>query len=81
MTLWKTDHGWRYRFQMQGQRYGKSGYRTKREAADAEAAHKKAVKKSTQTQAATDFRIIASEYLDRAHSHFPGLRKTYLLMP
>ena len=55
--------------------YGKSGYKTKREAADAEAAHKRAVKKSVQTQAVTDFRIVASEYLDLAERKFA--QKTY----
>ena len=65
MTLWKTAHGWRYRFQMRGKRYGKSGFKTKRAAAEAEAAKKREVKKQlTQATSVTDFKAIAYEYLD-----------------
>ncbi|HCY85371.1 MAG TPA: site-specific integrase [Desulfobacteraceae bacterium] len=75
MTLWKEGDKWRYRFQMYGDRHGKSGFRTKREAAEEEAAHRRRLKKQAQTPAVTDFRLIASEYLDLAERKFA--KKTY----
>ena len=45
MTLYKTDHGYRYDFTKNGERYTKSGFKTKKEAAQAEAQRKKDAKK------------------------------------
>jgi integrase len=67
---------------MGGERYGKSGYKTKREAADAEAAHKRKIKKqSRQTITVTDFKTIAYEYLDlskRKHALKTYKQKTFV---
>ena len=75
MTLYKTDRGYRFHFQYQGRRYTGSGFKTKREAARAEAKKRERVKKEVSIQTATDFKTIANEYLDiseRKHA-----KKTY----
>ena len=45
MTQWKHQNKWRYEFTVKGVRYGDSGYSTKREAKEAEAEHRKRLKK------------------------------------
>ncbi len=72
MTLWKTEYGYRYRFQVNGHRYTKSGFKTKREAEAAQAKRRKEVKRGerNKTTSDTDFRTIAREYLDLAQRKF-----------
>lgn len=71
MTLYKTEYGYRYDFTRNGQRYTKSGFKTKHAAAEAEAKHKRQVKKyQFTTLSDTDFRSIAHEYLDLAERKY-----------
>jgi integrase len=76
MTLYKTAYGWRYHFQMNGERFSKSGFDTKKVAASAEAERKKQVKKQArQIIRDTDFKSVAYDYLDLAIRKFAD--KTY----
>lgn len=76
MTLYKTEFGYRYDFTRNGQRYTKSGFKTKQNAAEAEAKHKRQLKKlQFKTVTGTDFRTVAYEYLDLAKRKFA--EKTY----
>lgn len=70
MPLWKTAHGWRYQFQRNGERHSGSGFKTKKEAASEQAAHKKRIEKEEKIPIATDFRTVANDYLDFAERAF-----------
>lgn len=49
MTVWKFRDTWRYEFRVRGVRYGGNGYPTKREANEAEAEHRKRLKRRKPT--------------------------------
>lgn len=73
MPSWKTKWGWRYRFQMDGEFYGKSGFRTKRESEAAEAAQRKALKLakiSGPEPQKSGFASLAIEYLEWGKRRF-----------
>jgi integrase len=66
MSLFKTPAGvWRYHFQHEGTRYTKSGFHSKKEAREAEAAHRAALQKGSQpVPNDLDLLTLAEEYLD-----------------
>lgn len=74
MTSYKAGKVWRYDFMMNGDRHTKSGFKTKTDAKEAEAAERKRLKSARKTDG-TDFKTIAYEYLDLAQRKFAD--KTY----
>lgn len=76
MPLYKTVNGWRYEFQLNGVRYTKSGFKTKREATTHREKERKRIKKELkEAPADTAFKEIANQYLDYAQRKF--VEKTY----
>jgi len=72
MGCYREGRVWRYEFQLQGQRYTRSGFRTKGEAVAAREAHRKEVKTQTLTDTVSEpsFRDVANEYLDYSQRRF-----------
>ena len=65
MSLYKTKWGWRYLFQHQGERYGKSGFPTKKEARAAMEAHRAEVMNGLKTEPdGSALSSLVVEYLD-----------------
>jgi integrase len=73
MPSWKTKWGWRYRFQLSGEFYGKSGFKTKKESEAAEAAHRKKLKpakNSAPEPQKSGFASLTVEYLEWGKRRF-----------
>lgn len=65
MPSWKVPgKGWRYRFQYEGQKYGRGFYSTKTEAKAAEAEHKKSLKEEMSKEIPSGFVQFSEQYLD-----------------
>jgi integrase len=65
MPSWKVPgKGWRYRFQYEGQKYGRGFYPTKTESKAAEAEHKKSLKEELSKEIPSGFVQFSEEYLD-----------------
>jgi integrase len=77
MPVWKEAKGWRYRFQVRGEKFNKAWFKTKAAARAAEEAHKAELKKAAATKTKTGmvFSELANEYLDLARRRFTP--KTY----
>jgi integrase len=77
MPVWKEGKGWRYRFQVRGEKYNKAWFKTKAEARAAEEAQKAQLKKTAQakTRTGTVFSEVVNEYLDYASRRY--VVKTY----
>jgi integrase len=72
MGCYREGRVWRYEFQFQGQRYTRSGFKTKGEAVATREAHRKEVKTQTPTDTGSEpsFRDVANEYLDYSQRRF-----------